>query len=101
MIRFTANSATLDAVASARALRPTPVVKRAPKRARPARVYYTLAERIDGVWGPQFGDYDLETVEYELLDRRDHDVPRRDLKIVKRAGTGAAIGEAINKLNGR
>ena len=32
------------------------------------RPYYTLATRTDGVWSPQFGDYDREVVVAERSD---------------------------------
>ena len=44
--------------------------------------YYTLAQRVDGNWYPQFGDYDRSVVQDELQDYRDHDVRAKDLMIV-------------------
>lgn len=69
--------------------------------ARP-RTYYTLLQRVDDNWSPQFGDYDLETVESERDDYRDHDIKAKDLKIVATAGHAwPAIEPMLNKLNGR
>jgi hypothetical protein len=67
--------------------------------ARKPRTYFVLAVREDGVWAQQFGDYDRETVEFELEDHIDHDVKRRDLKILKTLDTEAAAREAVAKLN--
>ena len=32
------------------------------------KTYYTLAVKTDGIWGPEFGDYELEVVAQELED---------------------------------
>jgi hypothetical protein len=64
------------------------------------RTYYTLAERIAGLWCIQFGDYDKDTVQAELDDYVDSgNSKRKHLRIVTSAGTQAAIIAAINKLN--
>lgn len=61
--------------------------------------YYTLAVREDGVWGPQFGDYDRETVVDEKINYQDHGYSARDLKIIRTADTQAAINEQIAAMN--
>nr|WP_250808785.1 hypothetical protein [Neorhizobium tomejilense] len=72
------------------------------KKPRKPRRYYTLLQRVDDHWSPQFGDYDLETVKSERDDYRDHDVRARDLKIVETPDASwAAIEAILNKLNGR
>lgn len=62
-----------------------------------ARRYHILMVRSDGHWnGPEFGDYDKETVRAELQDHRDHGVRSKDLAIVTVDGdTQAEIVEAI------
>lgn len=52
----------------------------------PAKPYYVLFVRFDGQkWGPEFGDYDKETVQYERQDMIDgyQGVKSKDTKIVK------------------
>lgn len=68
-----------------------------------ARQYYTLAvwPKPEGnQWSPQFGDYDRECVEQELLDTKS-DWPRgTKFKIVRTAtDTQTAINAAIDELN--
>jgi hypothetical protein len=65
------------------------------------KTYYTLLQREDGKWAPQFGDYDRETVESERDDYRDHDIKAKDLKIVTTQGhSWASIQVVVAKLNG-
>lgn len=65
-----------------------------------ARPYHTLLVREGGIWAPQFGDYDRETVEAERDDYRDHDHKAKDLKIVTTKTTRQAEIEAVvAKLN--
>ena len=49
-----------------------------------ARKYFTLIQRIDGRWYPQFGDYDRAVVDEEHQGMCDaHDAPRvSDLKVI-------------------
>jgi hypothetical protein len=61
--------------------------------------YYTLAVREDGVWGPQFGDYDRETVVDEKIDYQDHGYSVRDLKIIRTGDTQADIDARIAAMN--
>lgn len=63
------------------------------------RRYFTLAVREDGVWAPQWGDYDRAAVVAELEDYRDHDVKRKDLKIVVSGDAQDQINAAIARLN--
>jgi hypothetical protein len=101
------NASRLDAVNAALAARTvtgslydtTRRPAKAPARRKPARPYFTLAVREDGIWAPQFGDYDRETVEFELEDYLDHDHKRRDLKIVKSSVRPADVAAAIARLN--
>ena len=65
-----------------------------------ARTYYTLLQRVDDHWSPQFGAYDREDVESERDDYRDHGVKAKDLKIVTTQGhSWKAIEAVLNKLN--
>jgi hypothetical protein len=59
------------------------------------RPYFTLLERHEGQWGIEFGAYDRADVEGELQDRRDHDVKKKDLKIVKTKSARTADIEPI------
>lgn len=68
--------------------------------------YFVLAVRLPGepLWGVEFGDYDLETVEFERDDMRDHDIPAKSLKILRIEPLGRqteqdAINRAIAVLN--
>lgn len=67
-----------------------------------SRRYHTLAVREDGRWAPQFGDYDLETVEAERDDYRHgyQAIKARDLRIVTTGPAQADIDAAIARLNG-
>lgn len=66
-----------------------------------ARKYYSLIQRIDGRWYPQFGDYDREVVAQERQDMRDgFEAPRaKDLKIICTGPKQADIEAAVAKLN--
>lgn len=66
-----------------------------------ARSYYTLAERCDGRWVVQAGGYDLETIEFERDDFRDHGVKAKDLRILKTAPSQKAINAAVAALNAK
>jgi hypothetical protein len=50
-----------------------------------AKKYYTLYERIDGKWYPQFGDYSRNVVVQERRDRHDsYPFPKiKDMSIVE------------------
>jgi hypothetical protein len=66
-----------------------------------SRIYFTLAAREpDGVWAPQFGDYDRQCVAAELDDYAQHDYRRKDLKVVKSFDDQASINKAMAALNG-
>lgn len=61
--------------------------------------YYTLAVREDGVWGPDFGDYDRDTVVDEKLDYQDRGYSARDLKIIRTGDTQADVDARIAAMN--
>ena len=65
------------------------------------RKYYTLAERTDGVWSPQAGDYNLDDIKQERLDRHEcWPFPKLgDLRIVTSGPTQREIDAAILALN--
>lgn len=71
------------------------------------RPYFTLAVRdypakgaTNRKWGPEFGDYDRETVEAELEDWR-RNYPANCLKIIRtETDDQRAIENAIRNLNG-
>lgn len=70
-----------------------------PMRRNPVKRYYTLAVRDDGRWTPELGDYDRETVEYELDDYKYNGYKARDLKIITTGDKQADINAGISKLN--
>ena len=69
-----------------------------------ARTYYTACIRDrDGVWAPQFGDYDRAVVVEEMEDWHDatglHGSKRRDMKIITTGPKQADINAAVDALN--
>lgn len=65
-----------------------------------ARTYYTLCTRDNGVWSPQFGDYDRDTVTDEADDLYyGREYKRRDLKVIATKPDQASINAAVAKLN--
>lgn len=65
-----------------------------------ARKYFTLAQRIEGVWYPQFGDYDRAVVDQERQDWRDAGTAlASDLRVISSGARQADINAAIAKLN--
>jgi hypothetical protein len=60
------------------------------------RPYYTLAVRANGKWGPEFGDFDKETVKDEMEDCENEWC---EMKIIKSGVDQAAIDAEIKKLN--
>ncbi len=72
------------------------------------RSYHMLFARIEtctlsaSQWGPEFGDYDLETVQFERDNYRDKGIPASCLRIITLPnGTAKAVREATAKLNGK
>lgn len=70
--------------------------------------YYTLAILQGSNWSQEFGDFDKETVEYELEDYlQQYNIDtntfykKKELKIIKTNGTQKAIETAIQKLNSK
>lgn len=64
--------------------------------------YYTLCTFDDGVWHPQFGDYDHSVVEDERSEYYEgcgYSASR--LKIVKSGVDQAAVDQAVAELNRR
>ena len=71
-----------------------------------AKAYFTLVSRLieHGVWAPQFGDYDRETVEFEMADMKAADRldkrPRALYRIVKTPSARQhLVDAALAKLN--
>jgi hypothetical protein len=68
------------------------------------RKYYTLAIREDGVWTPQFGDYNRSVVEEErsyVVGHPSGEVKKKDTKVICSGSSQASINAAIAKLNER
>jgi hypothetical protein len=62
--------------------------------------YFTLLEKNDaGLWTIEFGAYDKADCKSELEDRLDHDVRRKNLKIITTGPKQAEIDAAVAKLN--
>jgi len=62
-----------------------------------ARKYHTIiTQEDDGVWSPQFGDYDLEVVRQERLDMLDSVSMDYKAKRVKILTTPDAKQKTIN-----
>lgn len=66
------------------------------------RLYHTLIVR-DGSpgcpWGPDFGDYDLQTVKDERADRRDQGFKASELRIITTADSQDEIRDAVREIN--
>jgi len=58
------------------------------------RDYYTLAVKTDGVWGPQFGDYDLDVVQDECDEYSDE-----EYQVIHTGDSQAAINAEIAIMN--
>lgn len=57
--------------------------------------YYTMLVKLNGVWGPDFGDYDKEVVADEAADRKD---VGEVVKVVRcKDDTLAALQAAMDK----
>jgi hypothetical protein len=61
----------------------------------PHRKYYTLATLDDGVWSPQFGDYDRDAV----LEERCNEYEGQRVKIISTGDAQADIDTGIAALN--
>ena len=62
--------------------------------------YYTLVERWDNVWHPQFGSFDRADCVSEVQAYRDAGSKAKNLKIIKTSPLQACINEAVTMLNG-
>lgn len=62
------------------------------------RTYYTIAtlDKASGTWHPQFGDYDLETVQDELEEYKGKG---ERAKIVRSADDQVSINNVVAALN--
>lgn len=69
-----------------------------------AKKYYTLVIREDGIWSPQFGDYDKSVVTQEAIDSYSRDcdgkrIPVKDRKVLTTGPRQADINAAVAALN--
>jgi len=62
------------------------------------KTYYTLAVRAEDQWCPEFGDYDLKTIDEEM-DCLSDDYKRKDLKIIATLDDQQSIDAKIAELN--
>ncbi len=62
------------------------------------RDYFTLVIRDNGIWGPQFGDYERWVVEEEANDSYS-DYRKADRKIIRTSVRKRDVDAAIAKLN--
>lgn len=64
------------------------------------KTYFTLAVRVpDGLWTPQFGDYDRDVVLDEQLDTEEDWPKRSKFKIIRTYDSQADVMMGIAKLN--
>lgn len=67
-----------------------------------ARKYHTLLS-IDGSpgcpWAIEFGDYDIDVVNAERADYRDHGWKAKELRVITTGDTQADIEAAVAALN--
>jgi hypothetical protein len=63
------------------------------------RPYYTLCEKIDGKWCPQFGDYSRANVMLERRDYRDHGIKAKNMTVICTPPGQPNIDAAIAALN--
>lgn len=62
--------------------------------------YFTLLHReADGIWAIEFGDYSRRVVQDELEDYLDHDIRRKDLRIITTGDAQSDIEAAVAALN--
>jgi len=66
-----------------------------------SRKYYTLAILEDGIWAPQFGDYDRDCVKFEADDYKDHGTKLKDIRIICTKDDQASIESAVSALNSK
>lgn len=65
-----------------------------------SHTYYTLCLRDNNHgFRPEFGDYDRETVEYEMECYTEHDYRKCNAKIICTGDSQAEINEGVAKLN--
>jgi len=72
--------------------------KEQPMKNTSSKTYYTLAVRAEDQWWPEFGDYDLKTVDEEM-DCLSDDYKRKDLKIIATLDDQQSIDSKIAELN--
>jgi len=64
-------------------------------------IYYTLIEKTDGLWSPQFGDFDREVVEDEKQDYIDSGSRAKNLRIIQTSPEQEYIDRRIAMFNPR
>ena len=65
------------------------------------KMYYTLLERCDGVWCPQFGSYSKRECLDERHGYRDNGTKARDLMVISTAPQQTAIDAYVKALNSK
>jgi hypothetical protein len=67
-----------------------------------ARKYFTLLVNDNGLWAPQFGDYDRQVVEDEMRDEYlDKGYRAKRLKIIATADDQASIDARVKEINAK
>jgi hypothetical protein len=61
--------------------------------------YYTVLERWDNVWHPQFGSFDRADCVDEVQCFRDAGTKKKDLMIIQTQPSQEIINEAVTVLN--
>ena len=66
-----------------------------------AKKYFTVIEKIDGIWTPQWGDFDRDAAKLELDDMvySDPDAKRKNFAIMTSQPGQKNIDSKINELN--
>ncbi len=66
-----------------------------------ARKYYTLCIRHEtsGNFCPEFGDWSRSVVMDERDDLLDHDIKRKNIRVISTGGTQAEINAGVARLN--
>lgn len=67
-----------------------------------ARRYHTLIARVESLgcpWGPEFGDYNLQTVKDERAEYRKMGYKASELRIISTANSANAIRDGVREIN--
>lgn len=63
------------------------------------KLYYTLIERVNGKWSPQFGDYSKAVVKAEAKEYIEQGTESEDLAIIHSGDSQEEINSAVAQMN--